>query len=686
VNFNNTSTAGSAGITNSGFLQFLDTSTAGSASIANNSGGSLRFFGTSTAGSATIANDANGLLRFFDTSTAGNATITNNSNLFFFDTSTAGTATIINNSFLQFFNTSTAGSASITNNNLGILGFFEDSTAGSASITNNNLLRFGESSTAGSSSITTNSGGQTFVSSGADGGTARFILNGSGFLDISELLTSGTTAGSIEGAGNVFLGAKNLTVGGNNLSTTFSGVIQDGGSFGGTGGSLTKTGAGTLTLSGTNTYTGGTTISAGILQLGNGGASGSITGNVTDNSIFAINRSDAFGFGGVISGSGAFQQNGTGTTTLTAANTYTGTTTVNAGTLAISGSGSITSNVTNNATFANNGAVTGTVTNSATFNNNIGGTVSGLLTNNSGTTTNSGSLNGGAIVNGGLLANNGAITGTVTNAATFNNNIGRTVSGLLTNNSGTTTNAGALNGGAVVNGGLLTVNGTAAAVTVNAGGTLGGNGIVGNTTINGGVLAPGNSIGTLTVQGSLVFTAASSYMVEVSPANADRTNVTGTATLGGATVNASFAAGTFVEKQYTILNANGGVSGTFAGPVNTNLPANFKTSLSYDANNAYLNLLLSFIPPPNSGLNQNQQNVANAIVGFFNSNGGIPLVFGGLTPAGLTQASGEVATGSQQTTFDAMNLFLGLLTDPFIAGRGRSCFCRERRAAIRRRE
>src|SRR5258708_16986404 len=57
----------------------------------------------------------------------------------------------------------------------------------------------------------------------------------------------------------------------------------------------------------------------------------------------------------------------------------------------------------------------------------------------------------------------------------------------------------------------------------------------GNTTINGGTLSPGNSIGTLTVQGSLVFTAASSYMVEVSPANADRTNVTGTATLGGAT-------------------------------------------------------------------------------------------------------------------------------------------------------
>jgi uncharacterized protein with beta-barrel porin domain len=231
------------------------------------------------------------------------------------------------------------------------------------------------------------------------------------------------------------------------------------------------------------------------------------------------------------------------------------------------------------------------------------------------------------------------------------------------------TNTGALPW--TINAGTLAVNGTIAnsTMTVNAGGTLGGTGTVGNTTINGGTLAPGNSIGTLTVQGSLVFTAAATYLVEVSPASADRTNVTGTATLGGATVNASFAAGTYVAKQYTILNAAGGVSGTFAGPVNSNLPANFRTSLSYDANNAYLNLLLSFIPPPSGGLNQNQQNVANAITGFFNANGSIPLVFGGLTPAGLTQASGEVATGTQQTTFNAMGLFMGVMTDPFIGCR-----------------
>jgi uncharacterized protein with beta-barrel porin domain len=221
--------------------------------------------------------------------------------------------------------------------------------------------------------------------------------------------------------------------------------------------------------------------------------------------------------------------------------------------------------------------------------------------------------------------------------------------------------------------GTLSVNGSIASsslTTVNAGGTLGGNGTVGNTTINGGTLAPGNSIGLLTVQGNLVMTAASSYMVEVSPANADRTNVTGTATLGGATVKASFAPGTYVSKQYTIVNATGGVSGTFNAFTTTDLPANFKSNLSYDSNNAYLNLALNFIPPPGSGLNANQQNAANAIVGFFNSTGGIPLVFGGLTPAGLTQISGETATGSQQTTFNAMNQFMGVMTDPFIAGRG----------------
>jgi autotransporter-associated beta strand protein len=227
-------------------------------------------------------------------------------------------------------------------------------------------------------------------------------------------------------------------------------------------------------------------------------------------------------------------------------------------------------------------------------------------------------------------------------------------------------------GATTVNAGTLSVNGSIASsslTTVNAGGTLGGNGTVGNTIINGGgALAPGNSIGTLTVAGSLTFAAASNYMVEVSPASADRTNVKGKATLGGATVNASFAPGAYVAKQYTILNAAGGVSGTFGALANTNLPSGFKSNLSYDASNVYLDLALNF-STPSVGLNVNQRNVANALTAFFNTSGGIPMMFGALDPAGLTRVSGEVATGAQQTTFNAMNLFMGMLSDPFIEGR-----------------
>jgi uncharacterized protein with beta-barrel porin domain len=130
-------------------------------------------------------------------------------------------------------------------------------------------------------------------------------------------------------------------------------------------------------------------------------------------------------------------------------------------------------------------------------------------------------------------------------------------------------------------------------------------------------------------------------------------------------VNALFANGSYVAKQYMILSA-GSVSGAFGLVVNTNLPSGFHTTLSYTANDAFLNLALNFAPPPGQGIGGNQQGVGNAIINFFNTNGSIPMVFGGLTPAGLTQVSGETAVGSQQTTFNAMGQFMGMMTDPFM--------------------
>jgi autotransporter-associated beta strand protein len=255
------------------------------------------------------------------------------------------------------------------------------------------------------------------------------------------------------------------------------------------------------------------------------------------------------------------------------------------------------------------------------------------------------------ITGGGLVSKSGADT--------------ITFSGLNTYTGATTINAGAL----IVNGALS----NASAVTVN-GGVFGGSGSVGAVTVNnGGTLAPGNGTAgsALAINGNLALQSGAIYLVQVNPTAASFTNVTGTATLGGATVNANFANGSYIAKQYTILTA-GSINGTFdPTTANTNLPSGFKTTLSYDATatHAYLNLALSFVPP-SGNLNVNQQNVGNAIVNSFNANGTIPIVFGGLTPAGLTQLSGEGATASQQTTFNAMNQFMGVLTDPFIAGRG----------------
>ena len=98
--------------------------------------------------------------------------------------------------------------------------------------------------------------------------------------------------------------------------------------------SLTKNGSGNLTITTANSYSGGTTINAGILKLGNGGGSGSLgTGAISNNAALQLDRSDDWSLSNVISGSGSLTHLGTGTTTISAANSFSGGTSINAGTI-----------------------------------------------------------------------------------------------------------------------------------------------------------------------------------------------------------------------------------------------------------------------------------------------------------------------------------------------------------------
>ena len=360
-----------------------------------------------------------------------------------------------------------------------------------ATIFNDGTLFFNANSVSGGATIVTRAAGVTQFDFGGNGSGSHFNTQAAGVFDISKV-TGGFVAGSIEGAGDYFIGSKILAVGSDNSSSTVDGKIRDGGVVGGVGGSLLKDGTGTLTLLGVNTYTGGTRIGGGTL-----------------------------------------------------------------------------------------------------------------------------------IVNGSIASSDHTV--------------------------------------------------------VDPGATLAGSGTVGRTTIGGGgIFAPGSGApGThMTVTGSLAILSGAIYLVQLNPTLASSANVTD-ATLRG-TVNAQFAAGSYVARAYTILSAANGFAGTFNALTTNSLPGGFTAHLSYlNGHDVILNLEAVLGVALGVPLNRNQQSAATAINNFFNNGGTLPPSFAtvfGLTGAAaanaLTQLSGETATGSQQTTFNAMTQFMGVMTDPFMVGRG----------------
>lgn len=280
--------------------------------------------------------------------------------------------------------------------------------------------------------------------------------------------------------------------------------------------SLTKTDLGTLILSGTNSYSNGTTISGGTLQLGAGGTTGSIIGDVTDNGTLAFNRSNSYAFAGNISGGGGVNQIGSGTTTLSGTNSYSGGTMVTAGTLQ-AGSASA---------FGTNSAVTvasGATLDLAGFSNAIGSLAGGGTVTSGvagGATLTTGGDNTSTSFSGSIQDGLGVVTLTKTGAGAL------TLTGASSYSGGTTLTAGSLvigNDNALGSGDLSMAAGTTLAFLGSGNFTLANNiAISGDPTFSvasgtvqtiSGVIADGGSPGTLEKEGAgtLVLSATNSY-------------------------------------------------------------------------------------------------------------------------------------------------------------------------------
>ncbi|EEE0688502.1 autotransporter outer membrane beta-barrel domain-containing protein [Salmonella enterica subsp. enterica serovar Cerro] len=348
------------------------------------------------------------------------------------------------------------------------------------------------------------SGDETLTLSGANSYTGGTTISGGtlvasnvealGTGDITdnatlELNTGGDFDNVISGSGQVVKsGDKTLTLSGSNTytgGTTISGgtlvatnvealgsgdvtdnatlEMNTGGDFtnniGGTG-SVVKSGDKTLTLSGANSYTGGTIISGGTLVATNVDALG--TGDVIDNATLELNTGGDFD--NAISGSGQVVKSGDETLTLSGANSYTGGTTISGGTLVASNVEALgTGDITDNATLELNAG--------GDFANNIGGTGS-VVKSGDKTLTLSGSntYTGGTTISGGTLVatNVEALgTGNVTDNATlelstggdFANNIGGTGSVVKSGDETLTlSGANSYTGGTTISGGTLVAN------------------------------------------------------------------------------------------------------------------------------------------------------------------------------------------------------------------------------------
>jgi autotransporter-associated beta strand protein len=317
--------------------------------------------------------------------------------------------------------------------------------------------------------------------------------------------------------------------GGLALSGVISGPAGDG---------LLANGAGTVTLSGVDTYLGATSIGAGALVIGGAGqlGGGNYAANIANSGVLIFDSTASQTLSGVVSGAGMLLQNGSGALTLSGTNTYTGGTTINAGALVIGGAGQL-----------GGGAYAGNITNN------------GVLSYSS----------SAAQTNLGVISGTGALNQNGSGALTLS--ASNTYTGGTTVNAGTLAliGAGSIAGSTnlvLASGATLDVS-AAAGFTVGAAQTLSGTGAVnGAVTLDGALSPGGGAVGALTFSNGLTLAAGSTNIFKIvsSPLTNDAVVVLGALTNGGTLLVTNIGLVPLAGNQSFQLLTAAGYNGVFA--------------------------------------------------------------------------------------------------------------------------
>ena len=335
------------------------------------------------------------------------------------------------------------------------------------------VVTSGVLSLSGSAAITANQNAEiasTVVGTAglAESGTGTLILSHSNGYSGTTTVAAGSTlqVGNASTTGS--LGTGNVTNNGT-LAFKHSGAITVSNVISGAG-TLSQQGSGTLILTGANTYSGGTTINPGTVQVGSGSSTGSLgTGTITNYGALVVYRTGTVTISDVITGSGSLNNKGTGTLTLATSNTYTGITRVQAGVLRLGHSSAMYSSLVQlNAT--DSGSVSFGALTVATFGGlqgsralTLSNTASQAVTLTVSTNTNNSYTYSGVLSGNGKLFVDGTGTLTLTGTNTFSGATTINTSSTLQVGSGGTT--GSMGSGAITINGALRIN-TSGVVTL----------------------------------------------------------------------------------------------------------------------------------------------------------------------------------------------------------------------------